>query len=332
MVAEIDKNYVSIRPYKFYTRMVGYILFEGRPVTTKGQWINPFLLGLFSALKRMPRLKKVDKPIFILGTGRSGTTILGTILSMHKEVGYLNEPKALWHKVYSGEDLIGSYSLGEARYRLDDSDVSKPVLEGAYRLYGAFLRISFSTRVVDKYPELIFRIPFVRGIFPDAKFIFLVRNGWDTCHSIGFWSERLGVNQDNVTHDWWGVNRRKWNLLLDQIISEHDDLSPFVDDMKKWTNQRDMAAVEWIVTMREGLQILERYPKEVFRINYESLCDIHSGNLDELIDFLELDNNDNVFFNYAKQRLSLTPSKGSFQLHPSIETAFTQTMHMCGYD
>ncbi len=127
-------------------------------------------------IKKFPQLKRVEKPVFVLGTGRSGTTILGIILSMHKDVGFLNEPKALWHSIYSDEDLIGSYSLGNASYRLGSEKITPEIKKQAHRLYGAYLRATFSSRAVDKYPELIFRIPFVLDIFPDAKFLFLLES------------------------------------------------------------------------------------------------------------------------------------------------------------
>ena len=332
MVAQIDKKYILTRPYKVYTRLVGYIFFEGRPFTTKGQWINPFLLNFFSLINRLPKLKKVVKPVFILGTGRSGTTVLGTIFSMHKELGYLNEPKALWHKIYPYEDLIGTYSSNNAKYRLGRELVTTEIKDRSHRLYGAYLMASFSSRVVDKYPELIFRIPFVLEIFPDAKFLFLVRNGWDTCHSINHWSERLGIDKDKDKHDWWGVNRRKWNLLIEQIIPEHKDLSPYANDMRKWTNQKDMAAVEWIVSMREGLKALKTFPGKIYRINYEQLCNTDDVLLEELVNFLDLDSNDEIFFEYARSILKQANTKEEFSLHPSIKKQFKETMILCGYN
>ena len=331
MVAQIDKRYISTRPYKLYTRLVGYVFFEGRPVTTKGQWINPLLLRLYNVIKKFPQLKRVEKPVFVLGTGRSGTTILGIILSMHKDVGFLNEPKALWHSIYSNEDLIGSYSLGNASYRLGSEKITPEIKKQAHRLYGAYLRATFSSRAVDKYPELIFRIPFVLEIFPDAKFLFLVRNGWDTCHSIDFWSDRLGVNANEDTHDWWGVNKRKWNLLVNQIISEHKDLAPFSNEMRTWTNQRDMAAVEWIVTMREGISAEKEYPDNLFRINYEELCVTDNNLLGQIVKFLELDVDDIKFSKYARETLKQPSPKKEFPLHPSIEKPFRETMTLCGY-
>ena len=65
-----------------------------------------------------------NHPIFIVGTGRSGTTILGKILSVHKQVAFLNEPKALWFFANKEDDLIGSYSKSKGRYHFNENDYS----------------------------------------------------------------------------------------------------------------------------------------------------------------------------------------------------------------
>jgi hypothetical protein len=310
---------------------MSYALFEGRPLTTRGQWINSLVFTHFAIEKRLPAMKKVEKPVFILGTGRSGTTILGIVLSMHREVGFLNEPKALWHSICQDEDLIGSYSRGAATYRLERNDATEEMRQAAKRLYGAYLRATFSGRVVDKYPELIFRVPFVKEIFPDAKFLFLVRNGWDTCHSIEGWSNRLGQEVSEEIHDWWGVDNRKWHLLVEQLVPEHADLAPYADEMKNWTSQTDMAAVEWIVTMREGLKLLERHPDDIVRVNYESMCVSPREELAKIVSATGLAQKDEKFYQYAEETLQVVNPKAPFALHQGIQDAFHETMEQLGY-
>lgn len=330
MVAQIDSIYVQTRPWKLYSRVVSYAFFEGRPLTTRGRWVNPLLFALFSIFKKLPAIRKVRKPVFILGTGRSGTTVLGIVLSMHRQIGFLNEPKAMWHSIHKGEDIIGSYSLGQARYRLTESDADPERVRHAQRLFGAYLATTFSGRVVDKYPELIFRVPFVKKIFPDARFIFLVRNGWDTCHSIEGWSERLGEQTNNEMHDWWGVNRRKWDLLVQQIVPEHADLAPHQQVISRFTKQTDMAALEWIVTMREGLALLDSDPGRVMGVRFEDLSQQPEKVLRELSDFIGLAD-DTTFLKYGRLTLHPVERTEPFALHPLLETPFMGTMKRLGY-
>ena len=331
MVAQLDSLYIRTSIPKTITRLLSYVCFEGRPLTTKGQWINQLVLPFLALQKRLPQMKQVYKPIFIVGTGRSGTTVLGATLSMHKHVGFLNEPKALWHSIYPSEDLVGSYSRGRAKYRLDALDVTPNVRRAAHRLFGAYLALTSSRRVVDKYPELVFRVPFVKALFPDAKFIFLVRNGWDTCQSIEGWSQRLGVGVRNEQHDWWGADNRKWNLLWDQVIQQ--DTSIRGDSLNRQTleNPLDMAALEWIVSMREGLKIMEQFPHDSYMLHYEELVANPRRSLARLSAFCELPP-DKRFLDYGEKRLRPALQKQDVEIHPAILPYFEETMAALGYD
>lgn len=330
MIAQMDPLYVKTRPTKVVSRLISYALFEGRPLTTKGQWINPLVFAHFALEKRLPQLKEVEKPIFIMGTGRSGSTILGLLMSMHRDVGFLNEPKALWHSVYPYGDVFGQYSAGPALYSLDESDATEEVRCQAHRLFGAYLRAVASKRVVDKYPELIFRVPFVKAIFSDARFIFLVRNGWDTCRSIETWSERKGTAEAGEVHDWWGANNRKWHLMLEQLVPREAALDASADAIGRLDYHSDMAAVEWIVTMREGLRRLEQYGDCVHMLRYESLVENPRDELRRLSDFCGLPD-DEVFLTFGEKELSPAPKAEPFEMHPAIRAPFQDTMKALGY-
>ena len=273
MVAQLNRHYLKTRPFKVLPRLISYAFFEGRPVTTKGMWINPLLLAHLNYQKTLPFTKPTKKPIFIVGSGRSGTTLLGVILSLHPDVGFLNEPKVMWHCIYGEEDVIGSYSQGTAKFRLFESDATEQVRHYARRLFSVYLATTRASRLVDKYPELIFRIPFITSIFPDAKFIFIVRNGWDTCMSIENWSGRKGQKTQRNKYDWWGVNDRKWQLMVRELVTIDPDLSGLAEIIYPLKSQADRAAVEWIITMREGLKYLDCCHKFFYVISSQrNLC------------------------------------------------------------
>lgn len=330
MIAQVNGRYIRTRPTKMISRLFSYALFEGRPVTTRGQWINPLLFKLFALEKRLPQLRRVKQPVFILGTGRSGTTILGVVLSMHREVGFLNEPKALWHAIYPDEDVIGSYSRGPARYRLDASAANDEVRRNAHRLFGAYLAAVCSRRLVDKYPELVFRVPFVRRLFPDARFIFLVRNGWDTCASIDKWSVRCGERKNGEVHDWWGVNRRKWNLMLRELVAPDPYFAEIAGVASGFERHTDMAALEWVVTMREGLRRMEQNGDCILMVRYEDLTENPRKILSEIATFADLPD-DATFLDYGQSVLHGAPRHEEFALHPVLQPVFDETMQALGY-
>lgn len=330
VVAQVDFAYFKKSPFGYVKRLLSYALFEGRPVTTRGQWVNPLVFAQLAMWKRLPQMRKVRKPVFILGTGRSGTTILGVLLSMHRNVGFLNEPKAMWHTIHPHEDVIGSYDRGEASYRLDVQDATPEVCRVAHKLFGGYLLSTLSSRVADKYPELIFRVPFVRAIFPDARFIFLVRDGWETCASIDSWSKRNAETSGGETHDWWGVNQRKWHLMLDQLVEPDPYFANALEAIRGFNRHLDMAATEWVVTMREGLRVKREHGAAVHLLKYEDLVNKPDATLGELLAFCELPE-DKQFLHYAKATLRHAEPHAPYQLNPAILPLFRETLGELGY-
>lgn len=284
MVAQLDSTFVRTAPGRAASRLVGYSLFEGRPVTTRGRWWNPVVFGnLRVAADRAG--SQVDRPVFIVGMGRSGTTLLGQILAVHPSVGFLNEPKAMWHVIRDDEDIIGSYAApGTGRLYLDASDADEEVSRRGRALFAWYLRASHSTRLVDKYPELIFRHAFVRTIFPDARFLIAVRSPWATLKSVTTWSKSHATHSAN----WWGVRDQKWNILWTQGVLERSGNSDLATlDLGGEENHYIRAAVEWIVTMREAISLATLDPRARV-IHYDSLVRHPRETVRSTLDFCEL--------------------------------------------
>ena len=321
MIAEVDRLYLSTRPEKAITRLATYALVEGRPIGARGRWINRVVFALLRGALRLPELREVRSPVFIVGTGRSGTTVLGVVLSMHRDVGYLNEPKAIWHVIHAREDVLGNYSLGPASYRLDERDATAAARLKAHKLYGAYLALTRSRRVVDKYPELVFRAAFVRTLFPDARFLLLVRNGSDTCRSIAAQSQ---------AHDWWGVNDRKWKLFVDEIAAADPIFESVTEEIRTLRSPIDRAAVEWIGTMREGRRLTDALPDDSRTVRYEDLVARPGATLREILAFCRLPR-DEKCLRYGEAILTPAPVKPPVELHPSIRPPFDATMTALGY-
>lgn len=199
----------------------------------------------------MPR--PVNRPIFIVGMGRSGTTLLGQVLATHPSVGFLNEPKAVWHTIRGDEDVIGSYAPSNpGRLYLSSDDATPEAQQAARALFSWYCALTRSERIVDKYPELIFRHHFVRAIFPDALFLVATRNAASTLRSVAHWSQTHG---DDAA-DWWGLHDRKWSTLWQQGVvdrPENSDLT--VLDLGSSHDHYLRAAVEWVITMREAVSL-----------------------------------------------------------------------------
>jgi hypothetical protein len=330
VVAQIDRDYVSHGYARVARRISSYGLFEGRPATTKGQWFNPLVFGWLRTLANLPGQPGVEKPVFITGLGRSGTTILGVLLSLHREVGFLNEPKAMWHVIDPRQDVNGNYGGVGVRYRMEASDVTPEVALTAHRVFGRYLACVGAHRLVDKYPELIFRVPYLRAIFPDARVVFIYRSGVDACQSIVKWSQRLGRESNEGTEDWWGRNDSKWRNLWAELVAADSRYEEVANIDPMTIDHANRAALEWIVTMREGMAREAAAPGSLIRIRYEDLLARPEEELSRLLSACDLPRDDAVF-EYAKKRLYDNPAKSMPQLLPPVRRWFDETMADLGY-
>ncbi len=326
MIAQLDADFIRARPWKIWPRLLAYLVFEGRPLTARGRWINPAVLLGYKLWASLPWSQAPIAPIFILGVGRSGTTMLGKILGLHPDVGFLNEPKALWHAALGDDDVIGTYSHSDGRIRMGAEDATSAKIRRLRRFYRAFAFASNSRRVLDKYPELLFRSELVAKAFPDAVMIVILRDGWQVAASISDWSQRHG--QNGV--EWWGRDRRKWRLIQRELIEPDAELADLAGILDGVTRHEDMAALEWIVTMREVLRQRQYDHRRLHLLRYEDLVSAPAETISAVLEFCGLAS-DALTIRYAVARLQVPTPRRAPDLHPLIAAKMRETMIALGY-
>lgn len=330
MIAQLDSSYIKARPYKVWSRMISHLFFQGRFLGTKYRWLNRAILANLYLWQRLPLGQTVEKPIFIVGMGRSGSTILGKILSLHPDIGFLNESKAVWYTIDPQCDIVGHFQTGDAKYHLTAEDAGLMQQQTARKLFYFYAGLTRSRRILDKNPEIVYRLSFVKTIFPDAKFILLVRNGWDTIYSVAHWWQQAENMVNPQNEAWWGVKRRKWQFMMKELISTEPLLAPYETVLRTLSREEDMAAVEWILAMQEGWRILQQFPTSVCRLHYEALASHPYKSLKELSCFCDLFE-DEKMLTYAQRILTQRRPSTKVRLHTNIERPFLQTMEMFDY-
>jgi len=200
---------------------------------------SPTLLHplLRAVLLRLP-LPPLRPPLFLLGCGRSGTTLLGQCLGAHPEVTYLNEPRLLWSSCFPETDIWSSNpERRRARLLLGSETVADRARRRLVRRFSLEMLFTGRPRLVEKTPANNFRIPFLLALFPEARFLYLERDGLDVAHSI--------AKQTN----WYGEGHNyKWRQLR-ALAERRADMqewparceSPFHKGLLEWRLSCQMA-------------------------------------------------------------------------------------------
>ena len=112
---------------------------------------------------------------FLIGSPRSGTTILENILNCHKNIAEFYEPYYLWENFFSAanSDIW------------DKKDLTSDTVRQIRKEFFIFARKSRKPIVLDKSPAHTYNIPLILKVFPQAKWIHIVRDGRDVTLSIG---------------------------------------------------------------------------------------------------------------------------------------------------
>jgi hypothetical protein len=121
----------------------------------------------------------VARPIFVIGSPRSGTTLVRLILDSHpriscgEETHFLRDLEAI---VGRNWDLVATYGL--------DRDWWLGHIRALYDQFQAeVLARSGKSRWAEKDPTYTLHLPFIEELFPDAVYVHLVRDGHDVVAS-----------------------------------------------------------------------------------------------------------------------------------------------------
>jgi hypothetical protein len=225
----------------------------------------------------------VSRPIFIIGCGRSGTTILGTALSKHADITYLNEPRKLWFSCYPETDIWTDRAFSRrGKLAFTDADVEHRKSRKLRRLFRLETVISRRPVLIEKLPINNFRLNFIHQIFPDARFIHIYRNGLEVARSIENLCER---------GRWFGARSYKWDRLVDYASSgaETGNLPALC------TTYFDKGLLEWRLSTESAVAFLSRLPDSDFiEINYDELVDEPVGTVSRIVGFVGVRNDPDV--------------------------------------
>lgn len=209
---------------------------------------------------------KSDRPTFVIGMFRSGTTLCEQILASHPDVhgaGELQDISTLSYKIGGGKHHDQSpASLTNA---------TEKQLADAAESYLATLdtHSTESKRVVDKMPSNFMHVGLMSRLFPNAHFVHMIRDPRDVCTSMFF--QRFGAQMTYTTD-------------LEELADYH---LAYQRVMQYW---------------KEVLDI------KIHDIVYEDLLDNQETMTRELLEFCDLEWNEQCMSFYKSKRDVNTPS------------------------
>jgi Sulfotransferase family len=251
----------------------------------------------------------ISRPLIVIGAPRSGTTMIFQALSAHPDLWSLyRESQEVIGRFFHASMTPGSSGLVTA----DDVDdvmamaieraffdavgnveggpqwVSKSLplilrtrLSGTIRKLGQQKKVS-PIRIVEKQPGNSFRIQMLRKVFPDAQFVYVLRDPRGSIASIykGWHEERFqnGGFELPAGYTIRGYDGKTWCFGLPPDWPEFDGASLI-----------EICAHQWVSYNEYCLRDLPDDPAQVMRVRYEELSSKPGPVLQELARWADLD-------------------------------------------
>lgn len=302
---------------------------------------------------------------FLIGSPRSGTTILSQILDLHPDIAQWYEPYFIWN-----------FHLATKTTDIHEScEVTPQIRKFILKEFSIFRNKSQKKIVLDKSPEHSFHIPFNNEIFPEAKWIHLLRDGRDVVLSIHKeWHKRARIVQQKDFAAFFNLAfqmlsrqpfiRYKWKALYFELKKTKTLNPKRMLNKSKWQGKpgwgprfqgwRDVLGnstilefncYQWLQSINKIYEDITILPgKNILEIRYENLITNPRSTLAKIFQFLELEMPENFnekiptlkSDNFNKWQNEFTPAQ-KMEISPIlteklIELGFEKNRHWAYVD
>lgn len=224
--------------------------------------------ALYGAVGRLAgrRAPTPYRPVFVIGTGRCGSTLFQRIMASHGALAdFPGEANELWYPAaypYATRtietppivvDPAGFTRRAVAAWKPGHAEHIKRVAAGFLLTEGRGAR-----RVLFKSAMISFLVPELLEIFPDARFVHLYRNGFSVVESFA---------------------KKEWHKYADMMASP--------DEYRRHAAGYWNACLEEIARVGHELELVAS--GRLHELSYEELCAAPRETLASLAGFLEID-------------------------------------------
>ena len=234
-------------------------------------------------------------PVIVIGAARSGTKLIRDTIARHPDVCKIPyDINYIWR--YGCEKLphdeippnpLTEKSASKIRLYFDHSRNGKQIL-------------------VEKTVSNCLRIPFVQKVFPQSKFIQLIRDGWDVVESSyrqwiapPDWRYILQKVRAYPVLDAFGYATGYGQNLLRKLVfpcngttSSWGPRYAGIDDDIRSKELIEVCAIQWAYCASKAFRDLATLPMtSVYTVRYEEFVHHPSAILSEIADFLGIESN-----------------------------------------
>ncbi len=254
---------------------------------------------------------KIEKPIFIIGSGRSGTSVFYNLLSLHPEVCWFSNlsnkfpefPQiSLAHRILDTSVVGKTYkqkivaNTSKLKIRPDEAekiyhqycgfrddikstekDYDSETVEKFNNIVKAHLKYTGKRRFLNKQTANNQRIRLINEMYKDAYFIHIIRDGRAVANSllhVDFWN--------NIIIWWLGQKPPQWAAEGKEPIA--------------------LCALQWKHDVEEILQNKPLYQDRYIELKYEDFIKDVRGSMAKITNFCELSRS-NEFLEILPEKL-----------------------------
>lgn len=216
---------------------------------------------------------ELKPPIFLLGNVRSGTSMLHDFFDAHPDVAFWYEPRTVW-----------CYADPRRKHdRFTADDATPKVTRYIRRRFLRYQREHGNRRVMEKTPSNLFRIPYVRAIFPESKFLYVIREPLANLSS----SEIKWRDPITISHAWSRIKETpalqlhhyvargfvdhfRRRVLRQRHVSIWGVRYPGIHEDRRSLTTEQIIAKQWVLCSRQAEEDLKDIdPSLIYRLRYD---------------------------------------------------------------
>lgn len=218
---------------------------------------------------------QLKEPIFLLGNVRSGTTLVQDLFAIHPDVTPWFEPRTVWAYADPGRD----------HDRFVEADARPRVARYIRKRFLKHQNEHGGLRVMEKTPSNLMRVPYMHSIFPESKYVYVVRHPFSYLSSAEFrW--RQAVHLRRVLERLWEAPKTQLHHYAGRLFLDHFNKKvlkrrhvsvwgvryPGVMDDLKVLSTEQVIAKQWSECSRQMEEDMDQIGRDRFYcLRYEDL-------------------------------------------------------------